>query len=148
MDKIYIKNLKDLGLVLKSKPNDIAYDEILKSIQFNYKEIEHLCFWDADNYSKINVGSGLNYELVLICWEKNQQSTVHRHNCDEAFSYVLKGELTENVYQISNGNERSLMHSLTLPQESVSSISNVGNKEHQFVNSYKGRTVSLHLYIK
>ncbi len=147
VNKTPLYNLKDLDLALKAKSEDVAYTDILSAIKFNFKEIEHLCFWDADNYSKINIGNGANYELVLICWEDSQQSQIHKHSENEAFTYVLKGELTEDIFD--GGNSASTAgRSIVLNRTDISSLVNKSEKEHRFTNSYGGRSVSLHLYIR
>lgn len=142
-----IYNLKDLVEALEAKSENVTYVEILSAIKFNFKDVEHLCFWDAEDYSKINIGNGDNYELVLICWENNQQSQIHKHSGREAISFVLKGELTEEVFDE--------FIKKTVPEETnvlgrraMSSLINGRKKEHRLKNSFGGRSVSLHLYIK
>lgn len=141
--KIY--KLKDLISALKIK--DDSYSEILDKIHFGFKEIEHLCFWDRDYYSKISIEKGDDYELVLICWEKDQQSPIHNHDLDEAWTYILKGELTEEIYTEAKGNS-TLENTVTLSQKAISSIKKESDKVHRLINSSNGRSVSLHLYKK
>ena len=147
MNRTNIYNLKDLDDALKAKSEDFTYAEILSGIKFNFKEIEHLCFWDAESYSKINIGNGSNYELVLICWEKNQSSPIHNHEEQEAYTYVLKGKLTEDVFKevgVSVKPEKSKI----LARRDISALTDQQEKGHRLTNSYSGRSVSLHLYIK
>ena len=143
--KIY--NLKDLINALKVKGDGESYTSVLNEIQFSFKEIEHLCFWDQDNYSKISIEKGERYELVLICWEKGQKSPVHDHNLDEAWTYILKGELTEDIY-IENKEDSTLDETVILSTKAISSIKPVNKKVHRLKNTYNGRSVSLHLYKK
>ena len=147
LNKANIYNLKELDDALQIKRECTSYSQLLNSIKFNFKEIEHLCFWDADNYSKINIGNGSNYELVLICWENNQSSSIHNHEGCEAITYVLKGELTEDVF---NGNIGGTQPEKTiiLARRDISSLIDRKEKRHRLTNSYSGRSVSLHLYIK
>ena len=140
--KIY--NLKDLISTLNVKDYSNSYFEILKEIQFGFKEIEPLCFWDRDNYSKISIEKNDLCELVLICWEKDQESRLHNHDIDEAWTYVIKGELTEEIYDDNS----TLENTKTLTQKGISSIKKDSNKVHRLTNSYNGRSVSLHLYKK
>ena len=146
MNKSHIYNLKELDEALKAKSENTSYTEVLNAIRFSFKEVEHLCFWDAESYSKINIGNGANYELVLICWENGQQSQIHQHDEHEAFTYVLKGEITEEIF-------KNPLKSLTpekikvLTKRDITSIINKGKKEHCLINSYKGRSVTLHLYV-
>ncbi len=145
-NKTKIYNLKDLINALKVKSDNDSYSENLNEIQFGFKGIEHLCFWDRDNYSKISVEKNEAFELVLICWEKEQQSPIHNHDIDEAWTYILKGELTEEVYQ--NNDNPTLEDTLVLSQKNISSIKKEGGNVHRLINSYDGRSVSLHLYKK
>lgn len=140
--KIY--NLKDLIGALKSK--DESYSKTLNEIQFGFKEIEHLCFWDSDDYSKISIEKNELCELVLICWEKDQQSLIHDHDLDEAWTCVLKGELTEEIYSMDDSS--TIENTIILSQKNISSIKGESNKIHRLRNSYNGRSVSLHLYKK
>jgi cysteine dioxygenase len=142
-----IYNLKELDDALQIKEEWTSYAQLLNSIRFNFKEIEHLCFWDAEDYSKINVGNGSNYELVLICWENNQGSKIHKHDGQDIFTYVLKGELTEEVFD-GNKIEPDPERTTVLAKRDISSLENIENKQHRLTNSYSGRSVSLHLYIK
>lgn len=144
-DKFNLYNLDDLKNALTA--NDSSYESILNRIRFNFKDIEHLCFWDADNYSKINIGEGKNYELVLICWEKEQHSPIHQHGYEEAWTYVLKGEITEKKYQPVNGSGCfNLDSEIKLDPRKFSSLRNNGI-QHELINSFNGRSVSLHLYV-
>ena len=89
----------------------------------------------------------MNYELVLICWENNQQSQIHSHEGRESFTYVLKGQLTEDIYNESKKTSKP-ERSIVLNRRDISSLINKNDKEHRLTNSYSGRSVSLHLYIK
>lgn len=142
-----INNLKSLINALKHKQAEDSYAGILNKIQFTFKEIEHLCFWDRDNYSKINLEKNEFCELVLICWEKEQQSPIHNHNLTEAWTYILKGELTEEIY-VENKENPSIENTVILSQGDISSIKEKDHKVHRLLNSYNGRSVSLHLYKK
>lgn len=131
---------------IKCDGEDNANTEVLKNIKFGFKDIEHLCFWDQDNYSKISIEKNELCELVLICWEKDQQSPVHDHDLDEAWTCILKGELTEEIFKSKEN--LSVENTIVLHQKNVSSIKRESNKVHRLINSYNGRSVSLHLYKK
>lgn len=143
--KIY--NLKDLINSLKNKDNNNSYSEILNKIQFGFKDIEHLCFWDRDNYSKIRIEDDEHFELVIICWEKGQQSPIHSCGVDEAWIYIVKGELAEDIYS-GNKENPNLENTIVLSRKDISSAKKESNKAHRLTNSYDGRSVSLRLYKK
>ncbi|PCJ27631.1 MAG: hypothetical protein COA97_03160 [Flavobacteriales bacterium] len=141
-----ISNLNDLINALNCNGEADSNTQILKRIKFGFREIEHLCFWDRDNYSKISIEKNEACELVLICWEKDQKSAIHDHDLDEAWTYILKGELTEEIF--SSVDSSTVEKTLVLKQKAVSSIRKESNKVHRLINSYNGRSVSLHLYKK
>ena len=141
-----IYSLTDLTQALKTTSN---YEELFSRIRFNFKDIEHLCFWDADNYSKINVGDGDNFELNLICWEAQQHSLIHRHVNEQSWIYVLKGEIAEKTYQPINGSGKFQLSGETLLTPRKFSHINFGEQlHHELVNPSATRSVSLHLYVK
>lgn len=143
-----IFKLKDLISALQNKTDNTSYFEALSKIQFGFKEIEHLCFWDHDNYSKISIENNRDFELVLICWENGQQSEIHNHDIDEAWTCILKGELTEDVYGKIDNRTKIIENTSVLTQKDISSIKKDSNKVHRLTNSYNGKSVSLHLYKK
>jgi len=141
-----IYTLKDLINALKNRSNNKPYSEILNKIQFGFKQIEQLCFWDKDNYSKISIDKNGFGELVLICWEKDQKSPIHNHTNNEAWTYILKGNLTEEIYTIND--KDTVEKFISLKEKDFSSIKKESNKVHRLINSFDGRSVSLHLYNK
>lgn len=137
----YIYNLKELITSLSNNSGTVSFKEILNKIRFSYKEMEPLCFWDSDNITEINIDENDQYNLKLICWEKGQQTTTFVNNHNEAWIYVLKGELIDEVYEETNEN-----NFLTLSIKNLLNISKSGGK-HKLSNAFDGRSVSLHLYI-
>ena len=148
--KSNIYNLTHLTKALDDINDASDLSLLLNKIRFNFKDIEHLCFWDDENYSKINIGSGKNYELLLICWEKEQQSPIHNHeDTVESWSYLLKGEVTEKVFECNTDSEGfKLLKETVLTNRKISSLKHTKNLYHSFTNSFNGRSVSLHLYVK
>jgi len=143
LSKSNIYNLKELIDALKNKT--VSYAQVLEKINFKFKELEHLCFWDEESYSKISLEKEDCFELVLICWERDQYSQIHNHNNIEAWTYILKGELTEEVYTANN---TVIENSTILSQKNISCLTKQSNKIHHLINSHNGRSVSLHLYVK
>lgn len=143
MKKLNIHSLEDLILALNNSAEGVSCSQILNQINFGFEEIEPLCFWDVDQYSKIQIGNGDDYELVLICWGRGQRSEIHNHEVSEAWTYLLKGELTEEVY--SNNN---LERNNKLTPQSITLLRRKDKKQHRFTNSFNGTSVSLHIYYK
>lgn len=149
MTETNIYNLSELTAALKNVEDKSNYNNVLAKIRFNFKDIEHLCFWDAEHYSKINVGEGDNFELNLICWEPHQESLIHQHNNEKSWIYVIKGEITEKTYHPINGSGKFTLDGETILTPRKSSHLTFDKKlHHQLSNSNATRSVSLHLYVK
>ena len=149
MREANIYNLSELTSALKNTDKATDFNKVLAKIRFNFNDIEHLCFWDAENYSKINIGEGDNFELNLICWEPHQHSLIHRHLNEKSWIYVIKGQITEKTYYPINGSGKFNLsgETILMPRKS-SHIKFDNNLHHELINSNATRSVSLHLYVK
>ena len=143
-----ITTINQLIGVLERDEKNYNYESIVSQLRLNFKDIEHLCFWDSDHYSRINIAIGKNYTIDLICWEKEQHSLIHNHQKDKAWFYILKGEITENLYLPMNNKKFNLKEVKVLSPKKTSHLNHGGSIYHELINSYNGRSVSLHLYVK
>ena len=142
-----INNLTELRKTLDSQINKEKYSEIINRINFKVKEIDPLCFWDPDGYSRINIERNKNYELTLMCWEQGQQTPIHNHNSQEGWIYVIDGELTEEVYYKGNGSQKLEKKHTNILKPKDTSYINDSIGVHRIINSNKGRSISIHLHI-
>lgn len=142
-----INNLTALKDALDSPNNNENYSEIIKRINFKVKEINPLCFWDPDNYSRINIERNKNYELTLMCWEQGQYTPIHNHNSQEGWIYVIEGELTEEVYYKGDGSHKLKKKHINILKPKDTSYINDTIGVHKIFNSNSGRTISVHLHI-
>lgn len=56
--------------------------------------------FDQKTYIRIPIPELSNelFEIILICWDKNQKSPIHNHPENGCILKVLQGELTEDIY--------------------------------------------------
>ncbi|MBT6439565.1 MAG: cysteine dioxygenase family protein [Flavobacteriales bacterium] len=140
-----ITTLKQFINILYQGTGYESYANLLQSIDFGAKEVEPLCFWNPEEYSRISIDKGDSFELVLMCWEPEQSTPIHNHNLLEGWIYVIDGQLTEESFIPANGKTTTLKGKEVINSGDVSYI----NDElgvHRVTNSHKGRTISLHLY--
>ncbi|KAK3591083.1 hypothetical protein CHS0354_005479 [Potamilus streckersoni] len=96
--------LSDLILELNKafEENALNFD-LVKSLMTNYnsnrEEWEQYAMFSSDSYTRnlVHEGNG-KFNLVVLCWEKNQGSRIHSHAKSHCFMKVLEGKIHEERY--------------------------------------------------
>jgi cysteine dioxygenase len=123
------------------------YTTILKSIQLPKAEFEKFATWSETCYTRNCVVENENFELILLCWEKDQITAIHDHGGEECWVYFAKGTFKENIYsQEENGELKIIKTTNTKPGDVAYMIDFMGF--HNLENTSNKRAMSLHLYAK
>ena len=86
-----------------------------------------------------------DFELLLICYEKDQETPIHDFDSKQAWIHTIQGKLNEERFRVSeDGNGLEKLSSVTLDTNDYSFMSKVGI--HRYKNVYEARTVTLNLY--
>lgn len=112
---------------------------------------EEFALWDDHSYTRnlVDDGNG-KYNIMLICWNHGQASSIHNHAGSHCFMKICDGTLTEELYckpdEVVQGEKLAPCHVTELPTNDVAYISDqVGM--HRIANaSHTIPAVSLHLY--
>lgn len=104
-------------------------------------------FWNQDHYTRNCIVRNADYELILLCWDKNQKTPIHCHGGEECWVYMLDGTISESRY-IENA-ERGLKET-SCEEVSNSNLSYMTDDMgfHSLTNIGEGTAMSLHLYVK
>ncbi len=113
-------------------------DDLLKS--YNGKDWEDYVKFSDIKYTRNNVFSDDNIEMIVICWNNNQQSGIHDHPNNGCLMKVLQGEITEECYN----------NKLELIKINNNKVNDIGYQEgkngiHNIINS-NNKSISLHIY--
>ena len=125
-----------------------GYLDILKSIRLPVSEWEKYCHWNENQYTRNCLSSCEGYELILMCWQKGQQSPIHNYNFQESWIKVLKGDLTIDVFKIDRENRKSTFDYSMIIKENEYTYLNDNMGFHRVKNSSDDSTVSLHLNVE
>lgn len=144
------KLYEQINKKMKSDCSLIYCREILKSYCSNdWRSYIKFC---PDKYTRIILSEYSNddFELVLICWNKDQMSPIHDHPTNGCLLKVLQGSLTEDVYVKHDEGQYLYVTSRINDVDSVSYME-ADDVIHRIVNSNKKteellRSVSLHIY--
>jgi cysteine dioxygenase len=109
--------------------------------------------WDRQHYTRNLIDRTPCYELMAICWEVGQASSVHNHREQNCWMAVPMGRLqVENFHLVHQDleNGRSQLEPLNTVEMNVSHPCAVdpANPVHRVVNprEFNQRAISLHIY--
>ena len=74
------------------------YKRIFRNLDLKSSEFKDYQNWSRDSYMRNGIYKDENFELILICWEEGQETSVHCHGGEECWIYLLEGEVQEVFY--------------------------------------------------
>lgn len=141
-----ISNIQKLISELSHSPKD-NYKNLIENFEISRNELKLFENWSKDKYIRNGIYKDDNFEIILICWEKGQQTPVHCHGGEECWMCLLEGEL-EEVFYIKDENETlSKVKSHKMNFSKCFYINDTLGL-HKLKNSFNGRSLSLHIYAK
>ena len=139
-----ITSLKKLLEVLPECENQDYFD-LAKNLKIPEEDLLPFAFWSNETYTRNCVVRTEDYELLLLCWEKGQDTPIHSHNGEECWVYLAEGELREKRFVLQN--EKLGKEADVKMTESKLSYMNDDLGYHSLHNINNGRSMSLHLYV-
>jgi cysteine dioxygenase len=119
----------------------------MQSVDIPIREFEKYYSWNKDGYARNCLVKTDDFELLLICFEKGQQTPIHDFDSNQAWIHTLQGSLVEERFRVSeDGTKLEQLSSMTINSSDYSFMSKIGI--HRYKNVYEARTVSLNLYCK
>ena len=139
-----ITTIKQLITIL-SESSIEQLKSIVQFLAISATEVEPYQFWSKKHYTRNCIIRTNSYELILICWEKNQITPIHSHNNQECWVYNVNGKFEEIRYKKDeNGIPQPFYHSNLAEQNRSYMNDSIGF--HVLKNTANGRAMSLHLY--
>ena len=139
-----ITTVKELVETLKNKPPGNSYLQVLKLIDIPLDEFEKYITWNRDRYTRNCLINTDDFELLLVCWEKDHKSAVHDYHTNMAWVKTIKGQLKEERFMEFDG-KLERVSSVHLGKEDFSYLAEP-IAIHRYMNNTDDRTISLHLY--
>jgi hypothetical protein len=143
-----IETIEHLKKNLNMGPGYGGYVELLHALKLPKSEWENYCNWKEDSYSRNCIASCEGYELLLMCWQKEQASPIHSYHFQEGWIKVLEGELTIETFEIDRDNKSYEIREKLIVKAGESTYLNDSMGFHKVLNSAKGKTVSMHLHVE
>jgi cysteine dioxygenase len=127
--------------------------EFLKHSAVSPESIEPYLTWDRQHYTRNLIEKNSIFELMAICWEVGQASSVHNHKDQNCWMAVPIGRLNvENFHLVSQDIEKGVCNltiSETIEMNACHPCAvDPNDPVHRVVNprEFNQRAVSLHVY--
>jgi cysteine dioxygenase len=142
-----ITNIADLCININIKLLEgmklYQLDNIIK-LYIGLDWIKYVHFLE-ETYNKVKIYEDDLIEIILICWNENQESYIHDHPSNGCLLKILDGKLLEENYI-----NLKLDNTIKKINEIEMNINNIFYKEgsdilHRIKN-YKNKSISLHIY--
>ena len=123
-----------------------AYNKIIRSVSIPQEAFEDFCSWSEERYTRNCIFENEKFELILICWEKDQKTPIHDHDGEECWVKVIDGTLKETLYKDTPSGPAQFKSSISVKWTISYMIDFMGY--HKLENISDRRAMSLHLYAK
>jgi DMSO/TMAO reductase YedYZ molybdopterin-dependent catalytic subunit len=106
---------------------------------------QHIQFRD-DHYARNPVRGGRWYQVWVLCWKNGQRSPIHDHKGSSCGVRVIRGTMTQTIFELAPNGHVKAMGSEDFPEGSV--IGSLDTDMHQVSNLQAGDAdlVTLHVY--
>jgi hypothetical protein len=143
-----INNLSDLIITINNNYNNenelITIKDIINKYNGNDWKNYVIISDDLDkNYIKNLVYENNNYELFIISWMINKESTIHDHAANGCIFKILNGKIIEERY---DKDTLDIIKTNIYNIGDISYINNNMNLLHKIINNNYNISVSLHIY--
>lgn len=139
-----ITTLKQLEYNLNIGPGYDGYGQMVAAINFPEEEVERICFWLNNAYSRVRIYDTPSTEALITCWQAGAKSPIHNYQLQQGWIKVLKGSLELEYFDVSKGSAQ--LYGNQIIEEGQYVYLNDGMGFHRFINNSNTQTVALHLY--
>jgi cysteine dioxygenase len=141
-----LETISELVQVLDEEERT-KYTTILKTMKLPIAEFEKYATWSETCYTRNCIEENENFELILICWEKEQATAIHDHGGEECWVCFVEGDFREHIYTENEKGKLEVVKTTDAkPGDVTYMIDFMGY--HNLENISKKRSMSLHLYAK
>jgi cysteine dioxygenase len=127
--------------------NPAMMQDILDRLVVTAEGVQPYALFSDKRYARNLVHKARQFEIMIMCWEAGQRSSIHDHAGSLGGIRILQGELTESLFgRAANGMIKSLSSAdYTVENTRVEETALI----HQISNlqAENRKTVSVHIYV-
>lgn len=142
-----IITIGDLVKELLRHGDPSCYEAILARYAVPSRDLEPYFRWSIRHYTRTCIHRNNDFELMVICYEPDQRTSVHDYDSQTAWIHPVVGEVVEERFELlANGKLRCTAELHLYPGQG-DRLTN-GTTIHRFTNYGPERAVTLDLYAK
>jgi len=142
-----IITIRDLVQELLRHRDPSAYAAILARYAVPGHDLEPYYRWNTRHYTRTCIHRNDAFELLVICYEPGQRTSIHDFNSQTAWVHPVLGEVVEERFALEPNGTLRTSGEVHLQAGDMDRFSN-GTSIHRFTNRGPGRAVTLNLYAK
>ena len=123
-----------------------GYLSLVEHIKIDKDEVDHLCSWNPDHYTRKLLFRDSSVEVILMCWEPGQQSPIHNYDFQEGWVYTVHGKVTvDHYFECHLDNKMDHFKSIDVQTGKYLYLNDyIGF--HRVKNASKERAISIHIH--
>jgi cysteine dioxygenase len=143
------KTLDDLCQYLEKLDSRARLADVLQQLeqlQLDSRDVANHIHFSSQGYARNLVRAGPWYSVLVLCWKNGQRSPIHDHAGSTCGVRVLRGTMTETLFQFApNGHIKAVA---SCDYEAGSVVGGQDYHLHQISNLQAGNAdlVTLHVY--
>jgi len=142
-----IPTVDELVSTLKKGPGTGVYLSILQRSSIPSEHFLKFCTWNDKHYTRNCIARTDDFELLVICYEPGQSTSIHDYHTEEAWVHPIMGSVVEERFEPPIQGGLRKVSSAKLVTDSFSYLHN-GRSIHRFINNTDERAVTLNLYAR
>lgn len=143
---IPLASVGELVRALLREPDASGFGAILARYTFPSQDLAPYLRWNSRHYTRTCVVRNARFELLVICYEAGQRTSIHDYDSESAWIHTLMGEVVEERFHAAADGGIRLKQASRLPTGTVSALSR-DNSIHRFLNPGPARAITLNLYV-
>ncbi|MFZ1689297.1 MAG: cysteine dioxygenase family protein [Flavobacteriales bacterium] len=141
-----ITTVDQLVRTLKTATGADDYFGMLDRLSLDASALLPFCRWNSRHYTRTSVARTDDFELLVICYEPGQRTSIHDYNSQAAWIHPISGDVLEERFAMQDDG-LACTGSTVLKPGSFSALSN-GQSIHRFTNTGNGLAITLNLYAR
>ena len=141
------RTLVGLLASLRRARSRTAFERLLRAADLSSEELASVATWNGRHYTRNCLVRTEAFELMLICFEPGQSTSIHDYGSEEGWVRPVLGELVEERYRVSPDGALVCTDERRIGGDDVSHLSKEASI-HRFTNPLPMRVMSLNLYAR
>jgi cysteine dioxygenase len=140
-----IRSLSELVRVIERESRPAGYTDALLRLALAPEELEVFCQWHPRHYTRQCVHRTREHELMLICYEEGQRTSIHDYDSQLAWIKPVIGTVLEERFKATADGQLKRHGEKVLGIGSLSYMA-AKNCIHRHSNAGTGKAITLNLY--